>query len=967
MSETVDPFILSILVRRRELLEKGHDPTPEELCRNHPERVAEVRQAIYASDKREGWAGSLETPQGDETGPFVPMASVPLPQWAEFGSRLQNVRPFAKGGMGEVLLADDPSLDSPVIVKVIHLRLAVRPEMVARFLWEARVTAKLNHPSIPPVHGIGRMADGRPCYSMRFIAGRELGQAINESHCTGAGLRKLLHHFVSICQTVAYAHEQGVIHRDLKPRNVRIGQFGETIVLDWGLARQHGQAPPGTDERGSVLGTDGYMPPEQADGRQEDVDERSDVYSLGAILRDIVGKHAPKPLAAIVARATEKLPSRRYPTAQALGQDVSRWLMDEPVSVFPDSIPVRLARRARKNPILTTASAVAIVGLAIGVPVLLQQQAKTAMERDEKETARKAAVASERTANQETEKAIRERNEKEVARKAEALGRGRLWLALEETADTIHPLLEKQKELRKEDRELLEILLRLSERAAESAPDDVESQMKKGRMQHKIAFIHLRLGNRTQAEKTYRESIKTEEKVCKQRPDDMEYCQNLAATWDHLGNLLKDDDQLPEAGSAYESALKERKRLLASDPRNARFRHEIGMSLNHIGQLQRALNRPADAEKSLQESFDILSEIHLEQPENNSFRETLAHAINNRAGLRLTSGGYAEALKGLREALAHYDRLTAGPNDRNDSLFNKSTTLRAIALISAALGEMDQAEKDMREASAIQAGVYTNLPGHSVYRDEYCNTLERRAILLLTLGRPVEAEEACRALLKVIEAVNQRLRVEDVRLGAKIQFLLGLMFEQQNKDKEALAEFDRATERLDPLLRGKLAPVGRELQAAILIQRALALHKLKRGPEAEKVLEQAAKMSESANPARQFERAVALVRMGRVEQGLAETEKLLDSKTRSSEGKPLSPQKWFYAALAFARASESATPEGENWGKRAVELLRRAKENQVFRSFDDLWLLRTDESVVPLRRRADFKQFVNELDAELKK
>jgi WD40 repeat protein/serine/threonine protein kinase/orotate phosphoribosyltransferase len=233
--------------------------------------------------------------------------------------RFRIVRPHARGGLGEVFVAIDPELDRQVALKELRAYHAYDPVSQERFLLEARVTGRLEHPGIVPVYGLGRYADGRPYYAMRFIEGETLSQAIERFH-TSEGLlrnkpverevafRRLLRSVVDACNAVAYAHSRGVVHRDLKPENIMLGRFGETLVVDWGIAKPFAdpvREPAGgssldpiTDEAsltrpGSAIGTPQYMSPEQALGELERVGTASDVYSLGATLYCLLVGHGP--------------------------------------------------------------------------------------------------------------------------------------------------------------------------------------------------------------------------------------------------------------------------------------------------------------------------------------------------------------------------------------------------------------------------------------------------------------------------------------------------------------------------------------------------------------------------------------------------------------------------------------------------------------------------------------------------
>ena len=206
-----------------------------------------------------------------------------------------EVRGFvAEGGMGEVWRVYDPDFGRPLAVKVTKANHAHHPEVEQRFLAEARITGRLQHPGIPPVHEIGRLADGRPFLAMKLIEGETLHDLLKRRATPASELPRFVAVFGQVCQAVGYAHSQGVIHRDLKPRNLMVGAFGEVQVMDWGLAKvlggragecSAGGAPAvAAGATGAGLGTPGYLSPEAARGEIGRVDERADVFGLGSIL-----------------------------------------------------------------------------------------------------------------------------------------------------------------------------------------------------------------------------------------------------------------------------------------------------------------------------------------------------------------------------------------------------------------------------------------------------------------------------------------------------------------------------------------------------------------------------------------------------------------------------------------------------------------------------------------------------------
>jgi serine/threonine protein kinase len=308
------------------------------------------------------------------------------------GTRYQLLERVASGGMGTVYAALDEPLHRRVALKVLDVPVA-NGDFARRLSREARVLARLEHPGIVPVHDVGALSDGRVFYTMKFVEGRRLDKYIEAV----TSLPDRLRLFLRICDAVAFAHARGVLHRDLKPANVMVGAFGEVLVMDWGLAKilrepsadsseddpettiLHTLEPRGTlaeaatqatqiTGQGTVLGTPGYMSPEQSRGDIAHVDERSDIFSLGALLRFLCAPAASvhssssrrqeKALKAICAKATETDPGKRYSSVSDLSADVSRYLDGLPVSACRETIIDKAARFYRRYtvPILLIAA-----------------------------------------------------------------------------------------------------------------------------------------------------------------------------------------------------------------------------------------------------------------------------------------------------------------------------------------------------------------------------------------------------------------------------------------------------------------------------------------------------------------------------------------------------------------------------------------------------------------------------------
>lgn len=309
---------------------------------------------------------------------------------------------IGQGAFGRVLLVRDPVLDRDVALKELRPQAGSAdatgavfrsPELEARFIREARLTAGLEHPGIVPVHTLARRPDGSLYYTMRPVRGHTLAEVLRAAPTLAARL-DLLDAFVDVCQAVAYAHSRGVLHRDLKPQNVMVGAFGETVLLDWGVATTvavgGGPDEGGLDatRAGTVVGTPGYLAPEQARGEIDHLDERTDVWGLGAILSELVTGRRPYPqadvdalldavahgpphpidgppeLASIVARAMAFAPADRYANALDLARDVRAWRAGELVGAHPYTLAERFGRQLSRH-----GRRIAAVGL--GLVVLL--------------------------------------------------------------------------------------------------------------------------------------------------------------------------------------------------------------------------------------------------------------------------------------------------------------------------------------------------------------------------------------------------------------------------------------------------------------------------------------------------------------------------------------------------------------------------------------------------------------------
>lgn len=644
------------------------------------------------------------------------------------GRRFRIVREHARGGLGQLFVAEDAELNREVALKELLSHCADDTESRYRFLREAEITGALEHPGIAPVYGLGQYADGRPYYAMRFIRGNSLQDAISRFHDPsmklGPGqrsveMRRLLRNFVSVCQSLHYAHVRGVLHRDLKPANVMLGDHGETLVVDWGLATtvdlaacenaaerpvepvisdsMIGDVPP--TQVGSAVGTPAYMSPEQAGGNVDQLGPATDVYGLGATLfhlltgqppfddRElsvILGKvcrgefappisldrRIPPPLNAICLAAMARNPEDRYASADLLAKDVEQWLADEPVSMWTEPLRVRLGRWMRRHRTIVTSAAaalgVAVLALVMGVILLT------------------AAHDRERRARSEAQRAFK------TARTAV----DRYYVKASENVLLNQPGMQGLR------RELLRDALDYYQRFLDEHHADPAVQEELAATHFYVGQLREDLNSPADAIPCYTAAIELQRRLLAQRPGDPSHIDALADSLNARGRALDRMQKQGDALANFEEAARLRGDLVRRESANDEFRRKQANTYMNLGLVARKRKELTKAQTLYDKAQTIREGVLHQTPSLTSVRRDLGKGYYNQAVVEMVLKDLPAAQTHFEQAIKAFQQVVEETPQDLKSQSRLALCYRLLGDVRAAASEIEAAREMFDEAES---------------------------------------------------------------------------------------------------------------------------------------------------------------------------------------------------------------------------------------------------------------------------
>lgn len=725
----------------------------------------------------------------------------------ETQSRYSLTRVHGEGGLGQVWLATDPALNREIALKRIRPGKNQNRDAQLRLIKEAQITGQLEHPNIIPVYELEQYDEkGRPFYTMKFLRGDTLNDRIKAYHRNKKKgqndpleLIALLNSFIDICNAIAYAAARGIVHRDLKPQNVMIGDFGEVIVLDWGLAKliesreddssrkelRLGELADATETAaGQVVGSPAYMAPEQAAAQNDQVDARTDVYGLGAMLFTILAGQPPhrgtktgntaqdtidllnristgrtpllreidpaipRPLEAICARAMHKGARHRYQDARDLAEDVQRYLADEPVSVMKDTRLQKTGRWLRRHRAWTQSIATAVILISV-VSVF-------------------SAIVVNGARN------------REVAARGEAVEHFRqARRTIDESLIELSDILEEYPAVEAVRTGLLKKAAAEYQALAEQKSDQPELQLEMSRALVRLARVRQLLEDFEGAVNAYDQALAALGPIAEADAASSEIqaevvtCLNgLGICWSTLAPRPKsgeDAESLEKAESCYAQATKLVNLALKSDPENTELLRLRARTFANLGVLLATTPRLGLSEENSTRAIEEFLKL-AENPGETKDIESLAKARVALARLLIQQGKSQQGISTLKDALKSFRRLVNSDESSTTFLAGLADSRLTLANAMHSLGNPGSQLNYYEESAADYLDLIQARPDVPRFRSSLVTALTNVAQILYRLGDGEPAIEHLATALQQVEALADSPRKVEQECYVRVTF-----------------------------------------------------------------------------------------------------------------------------------------------------------------------------------------------------
>lgn len=930
--------------------------------------------------------------------------------------RYRLIELIGQGGMGTVWYADQSMpVKRKVAVKLIKPGLDSQ-SVLARFDAERQALALMEHPNIAKVYDGGITELGHPFFVMELVRGTTITNWCDENRVNLRGRLELL---IPVCQAIHHAHQKGVIHRDIKPSNIMVGLFdGKPVpkVIDFGIAKAFGATLTEMSlhtDFGAVIGTAEYMSPEQAELNNLDIDTRSDVYSLGVLMYEMLAGSTPftrgdlaergwheilrmirevepqlpsmklstskmraniaanrsiEPAALgrllkseldwIVMKSLEKERSRRYESASAMAGDLLRYLSNEAVEACPPSRTYQLRKFVRRH-----RSEVLVVGLllfslmagTIGTTWGLVRAESQRKRAEELRTAADERAEGERLAKLEAQR------QQKLAEEAED---ATLQSFRASTDSVIKDLIGSKLEFGPQERRYLENTLRRWQAFADRQGKDARSRVIRAEGHYRVGTIQNFFGYAGEAQKAIGDSLAIWESLVRDFPDVAKYQHGLVSARVLLAIEYSGMTHFEQAEAEYRRSIESCKQLMLKFPDDNAFALTLGEAHSELAGLLARLERTAEAQEEFKRGLKVFEKLAKDFPSEEEYRFHVARLQSNLGNMAADMGDLEEAEKQIGASLVTSKSLAAEFPD--DPQYRRDLADRYISfgrLLGYFLFRLDEGIQELRSGQEIYENLAAEFPSVLVYRRDLAEAYDIMASILIYQGKFDEAKIQLRNSVKINERlVNDFPSSDDHRSSLGMSYYgLGELALKQGSAEESITWYSKGIELVKAIDESQERTTqSHNALIACLLGRANALAKLKQDKPSDWQAVRENVRPDGTQRILIF-RAIILLRAGNVSDALAEINELIRTAESPAPNAVWNEGQWYDAACFFAIACTKAPERQQEFASRSIQLLNRAIES----GYVNIDHMLEDSDLDPLRNNKEFKSLLENLRSKL--